>query len=29
MTVKNVQAEISSTVFETKNGMKLLIHVLL
>ena len=29
MTVKNVQAEILSTVLETKNGMKLLIHVLL
>ena len=29
MTVKNVQAEILSTVLEIKNGMKLLIHVLL
>jgi hypothetical protein len=29
MTVKNVQVEILSTVLETKNGMKLLIHVLL
>lgn len=29
MTVKNVQVEILSTVLEIKNGMKLLIHVLL